>query len=110
MLIYMQMTLLFYHESTSCVELMLTLRIELSTVQQWLYANKLTPNVKQTKLMVLGIKPKLREIPTRQIQLSLNGETIESVTTFKYLGIMIDNELTFESHLDYISIKNHVRS
>ena len=76
-----------YHENKSYIELMLTLRIELSTVQQWLYANKLTLNVKKMKLMILGTKHKLKEIPSISIQLTLNNEIIESVTVFKYLGI-----------------------
>ena len=36
-----------YSSNKSYVELMLTLRIELATVQHWLYANKLTLNVKK---------------------------------------------------------------
>ncbi len=85
---------------------MLTLRIELSAVQQWLYANKLTLNVKKTKLMIFGTKNKLRDIPQDQVDLILNNEKIELVRTFKYLGVQLDNMLTFEPHIDYIYRKS----
>ena len=78
----------------------------MATVQQWLYANKLSLNVKKPKLMILGTKNKLKDIPIDQIELELHGVKIEAVTTFKYLGVQIDNMLTFEPHIDYIYRKS----
>lgn len=43
----------------------------------------------------------LTEIP----HVKLNGMTIESVSKFKYLGVLIDNKLHFDHHMTYC-IKN----
>ena len=43
-----------YYSSNSPVELMLTLKIELAMVYEWLKANKLTLNVKKTKYIIFG--------------------------------------------------------
>ena len=38
------------------IELILTLQVEISIVEQWLFANKLTLNTKKTKVMLFGTK------------------------------------------------------
>ena len=37
--------------------------------------------------------------------LTMKGEIVEDVTTMKFLGVMIDNHLTFKSHVDQIAQK-----
>ena len=39
------------------------------------------------------------------IPLFINGDVIERVSVFKYLGVMLDESVTFESHIDYIHNK-----
>ena len=36
---------------------------------------------------------------------TLNGDVVESVLTFKYLGILLDNHLSFKAHAAYLRCK-----
>ncbi len=89
-----------YCSSNSLVEIVLSLRLEASNIIQWLRANRLTLNVTKTKFMVLGTRQKLRGI--EDISLQVDGETIEQVHHFKYLGLMLDDTLNFEEHIDIL--------
>ena len=62
--------------------------------------NRLSLNVKKTKMMLVGSRHCLRNTPSFSI--SLNGERVENVTSFKYLGLILDSNLRFHSHVDYI--------
>ncbi len=103
--LYADDTALYVH-NTCYIDLMLSLRIELSTVDQWLKANRLTLNVKKTKFTILGSKNKLKQIPDALLKLSINHEEIDRVHVMKYLGMMIDENLDFTSHIDYIYRKS----
>ena len=78
---------------------MLTIRIELENVNQWMRANRLTVNVSKTKYLVLGRKNKIKQI--NDLTLKLNDEVTEKVHEFKYLEMIIDECLTFEPHRPY---------
>ena len=95
-----------YIESPSYIELILSLRLELATLSQWMLANKLTLNVRKMKFMIFGTKPKLCKLPTVPLQLSINNQAVEQVTNFKYLGIILDDSLNFMEHVDYIYKKS----
>ncbi len=58
----------------SYIDIILSLRIELETLKQWLYLNKLMLNV---KFLVCGSKTKLKQI--QEIPLVLNNEVIEHI-------------------------------
>ena len=87
-----------YCLSESFVDIVLSLRIEASNIVQWLRANKLTLNVSKTKFMVFGTKHKLENVA--DIPLHADGEVIERVHSFKYLGVILDETLSFEEHID----------
>ena len=79
----------------------------------WLKANKLSLNVKKTKCMFFH---KRKILP--HINLSLNDVIIENVPKFNYLGIIIDEHLSWNSHIEMIGLKvskaigiiNHLKS
>ena len=62
---------------------------------------KLSLNVDKTCYSVFG--------PTYQkdmaLTLHINGKAIQNVNSCKYLGIMIDNDLKWKTHIDYIYSK-----
>ena len=58
---------------TSChsnVELMMNLNIDLSTISEWLRANKLTVNVNKTKYVVFGSRHMLKDKPDLNLKIS----------------------------------------
>ena len=69
------------------------------TILKWLNVNKLSLNVDKTKILIFdnanfSVKIKL-----------CNNYAIKECKSFKYLGLMIDNNLKFDIHVDYIKKK-----
>ncbi len=89
-----------YCTSESYVDIILSLRIEASNIVQWLRANRLTLNVSKTKFMLFGTKEHLEGI--RVEPLHADGELIEWVYSFKYLGVTLDDSLNFEKHINIL--------
>ena len=69
---------------------------ELSIISKWLLVNKLSLNVKKTKLIVFRMPPKKIEIPL----LKITGTEIECVDQFNLLGITIDSHLSLTPHIN----------
>ena len=63
---------------------------DLKSLSHWLSINNLKLNVAKTKTMLFnkdGLSP--------EIDLHIDGEPIETVTSFKFLGIILDHAVTF---------------
>ncbi len=93
-----------YVQARSQAEIMLDLRLELSMVHEWLKANKLTLNVDKTKYMVFGTKTALVHKPDLNIR--IDGEKLERVSVMKYLGVFLDEHLTFSEHISTVCKKS----
>ena len=76
---------------------------ELKEIQQWLELNKLSLNVKKTKYMISHNHQ--REIINPIPKLELNGEPLVRVEDFNFLGLTIDQHVTWNSHIQKISNK-----
>ena len=74
---------------------------ELVKVNDWLKVNKLSLNVGKTKYMLFSKPYKI--LPNLDIQIS--NSTLELVTNFTFLGLTIDHNLTWKSHMNNISNK-----
>ena len=74
---------------------------ELSKVSQWLAANKLSLNVTKTKYMFFHLHKKVVTYP----DLQLNGNKIERVTQFIFLGLILQSNLSWNKHFNHISLK-----
>ena len=71
---------------------------DLSAIAEWLKANKLSLNVKKTHYMIFHGKRK----PNFHLTLRIDGESINEVDKTKFLGVIIDNKLTWKSHITHI--------
>ena len=67
----------------------------------WCDDNYLDLNVTKTKELVIDFRTQPQTIP----DLTINGQKVERVTDYKYLGTVIDNKLTFKSNTDAIHKK-----
>ena len=74
---------------------------ELKKVNTWLKLNKLSLNAQKTKLMIFHRKQKQVD----EINVQLNGTQIERVESFNFLGIMLDENLTWKSHIEMVAKK-----
>ena len=69
----------------------------LKTVFDWCCANKLCINPSKCNYMLFTTK--LVDVPP---QISLDGATIDKTTSFKYLGVLLDENLKYNEHLEYL--------
>ena len=64
----------------------------LSALNNWFICNKLSLNLSKTCYMIFSNKT------SADLNLCLNGKNIERVSHFKYLGVIIDEELKWSVH------------
>ena len=76
---------------------------ELLLITDWLSLNKLSLNAKKTKMMIFHHRQ--RKISNLKLNLFINGTKIEQVTEFNFLGLMFDENLSWNSHVQKISGK-----
>ena len=82
-------------------DIQLSISNELQKICKWLDLNKLHLNVAKSKFMLFHMPQKV--IP--QLHFSLNGSPIDYVTEFIFLGLTLDCNLNFKSHLKTIGTK-----
>ena len=74
---------------------------EFTEIALWLKANKLSLNIKKTHYMLL----KNRGVTEKDMCLKIDNEAVTQVKTTKFLGVIIDCNLTWKEHISYISGK-----
>ena len=77
---------------------------DLLNIRKWLIANKLTLNTTKTEFMLIGSRQKLNTI-TDSLVVSINGTPVNQVSTSKSLGVFIDANLTWGSHIEKLAKK-----
>ena len=81
-------------------EIQETLEIELPKIEKWFLSNKLTINASKTEYMINGIVQS--ENP---FNISLNGTCLNKSNSVKYLGVMIDDKLSWKNHIELLEKK-----
>ena len=77
------------------------INVEIGKVYCWVKANKLSLNIDKTNFMLFTPKHFSRNMDG----LLINGNQITEVNETKFLGVIIDNKLTWCPHIMYISKK-----
>jgi hypothetical protein len=78
------------------------LQIEMNKIANWLNVNKLSLNTTKTKLILFRSRNKKSK---HDLKISVNKENIKQVKNITFLGIVIDEFLTWRDHIDLISKK-----
>ena len=71
-------------------------------LSEWLSTNKLILNLKKTEFMVFGTHQRLCRQDTDGAHITWGGESMKHCDAFKYLGVVLDNSLSFNLHIDYV--------
>ena len=66
---------------------------QLNLVHEWLCANKLSPNINKSEL-------------TYAVNIAINNKFLKYEDNIKYLGVLIDKNLNWKSHVSFLSKKN----
>ena len=92
--------LFFSHKQLSVLQE--TLNTELHKISEWLTANRLSLNVDKTNFIMFRNKNCTSK---ELIKLKINDEEIVEKIYAKYLGVLIDNKLTWEHQINHINKK-----
>ena len=76
---------------------------ELLKVETWLNANKLTLNYAKTKYLL--IKPKTNSSQLCKFIHTIKGIELQKCQSAKYFGIILDENLTWKPHIQYLEKK-----
>ena len=81
-----------------------TINKELTSLQNWLAANKLSINIAKSKYLIFHPKsPKFRDLG--KLKISFGGSALEKVDNYKYLGITFDSKLDWKCHISNLTKK-----
>ena len=95
----------FFYSNKDIKYLFNTMNKELSRIETWLNANKLSLNTKKTKYCLFRATAYNERIPLRLPKLMINNTIIKQETTMKFLGIMLDENLNWKAHIHYVENK-----
>ena len=94
-------TIYFTLEDFTPVNIEQTISHELDKVNIWLRHNKLALNTEKTKCMTFHTRQKHVDV----LNFAINDKQIENVSSFKFLGIMFDEHLSWKSHTRMVTNK-----
>ena len=77
---------------------------DLEKLSKWLVSNRLTLNATKTEFMLIGSRRRLSTL-SDTLELSIDNIPIKQVPSVKSLGIYIDENLTWHSHIEKLCKK-----
>ena len=72
-------------------------------VSNWFKANKLSVNASKTNYMILGTPRMVSNMDELNVNVILDSTALEKVKHTKFLGVLIDDCLTWKNHIDCVS-------
>ena len=92
-----------YQERQSLFTHIKDLKLSDESINEWCKANNMAINIKKTKCMVFGRKNKTKK--SQKVILNLDTNSVYQTKLYKYLGIILDENLTYNCHINSI-LKN----
>ena len=89
-----------YYESDSIKEIEFKMNKELKKISTWLTVNRLSLNVKKTNFVVFHPYNKPM---TKTITLKIHRKAIAESDHVRYLGLLVDNTLTWKQHINKVT-------
>ena len=75
---------------------------ELIKIDSWMRSNKLSVDIKKTNYVVFKSAQKKA---SSDLPLSFNSQILKENNSVKFLGVYIDNSLTWKSHINHVCKK-----
>ena len=70
-------------------------------INGWFMANKLSLNVGKTNYSLLHKPSRVDDLPLQLPKLSINNQEIKRTSYTKFLGVLLDENLSWKEHLKY---------
>ena len=72
---------------------------ELQNINEWFISNKLSLKVKKTKFSIFRKASKIDDLPLALPKLFTNNQVMKRQSSIKFLGILLDENLSWKEHL-----------
>ena len=95
-----------YTSGPDCETVCENLQDDLNRVSYWLKGNRLSLNVTKTKTLCFSTQHYRHGT---NLNLNIDGTPLEQVSSYKYLGMVLDNRLNFNLHIDRLVKKSRQR-
>ena len=87
-------------------ELVANLNCDLENVRKWMLQNRLQTHPTKTKYMYTGFSYNILKAKCQVINpILINNIPVPRTGTYTYLGVSLDEKLTWEKHIDTICAK-----
>lgn len=91
--------LALYFNGSDVLDMLKRMEMVMVAVDSWCRENGLKINISKTKFLIFhGVRKKIETLPN----ITVNSEIIERVNSFKYLGVIMDPQLTFKDHFQKV--------
>ena len=74
---------------------------EIDKIENWVTSNKLTISYNKNCYMIISVNKK--KIDTNEFNVSISGNVIVKSDYVKYLGMFLDDRLSWKIHIDKLS-------
>ena len=92
--------IVLYHSNSNVDALNTEIQADIDSISSYSTENKLNINIAKTKVLSFKLKSE-----SDDPELKLYNQTIDKVNDFKYLGLVIDNKLSFKQHITDVTKK-----
>ena len=92
-----------FYSGSNTDELFRVINQELAHVVRWFKVNRLSVNLKKTNFVIFGNTSKIKNLDKYKI--FLDSTVIERKTCAKFLGVIVDDKLTWNNHIECIEKK-----
>ena len=95
--LYADDTILYYSDNdVNCIDDFLN--ADSKRIHEWMCLNKLSLNIDKTESILIGTRSMLSK--RKSLNVHISGNRIQSKETVKYLGVLIDQELKWNAHIE----------
>ena len=78
---------------------------ELTNISEWMRSDKLSPDASKSESLIVGHKRQLNSIQ-QPVQLKIGDDLIRRVQKVKYLGLEVDENLTWNEQCKGLKMQN----
>ena len=86
-----------------------TLNDSLDKANSWFKLNRMIPNIKKTKYLLVGSVQKLNHSSETRMEIYIDNIKLEEAAGEKLLGVVIDSNLSWNLRIDYLIKKLNPR-
>ena len=94
--------MIIYYVKVTIKKLNKLVNADLKGLVNWLNANKISPNVKKTEMVIFRSNQKKSD---DDLKIKLSGKRLYPTESVKHLGVKIDTKLSWQYHVNDLSVK-----